>query len=106
MTITQFFDHSITVKRLSSVGGNKTAFSTVTATSGHRQNLAEDEVQIIDGATNKSYKIWCDIDEDINEGDRLVIDNTDFEVISKEKKDYGMNQHLELVCNQIDQGGQ
>lgn len=106
MSIKRFFNQSIIIRRLSEVSGNKRAFQTVTVTIGHRQNLSQAERQIMDGATNKSYKIWCDIDEGVNEGDKLTIKGLDYEVISKEIKDYGTNQHLELVCNQIDEGGQ
>lgn len=106
MSIDDYFDKSITIRRLSEISGNKTAFQTVTVAQGHRQDLSEEERQIMDGATNKSYKIWCDIDENINEGDKLTIESTDYEVISKNQKDYGTNQHLEVICNQVDEGGQ
>lgn len=105
MTIRSKFDKSIMIKRLSTAD-NKSTYSTVTVTVGHRQNLSQMERQVMEGATNKSYKIWCDLDEDVKEGDRLTIKGVNYELISIEKKDYGTNQHLELICNQIDDGGQ
>lgn len=106
MIIHTYLTKDVTIKRLSTVSGNKQTFQTVTVTSGHRQNLADDEIQIIDGAMGKSYKVWVKLGDDIKEGDRLEIEGEDYEVISKEEKDYGINQHMEVVCEVIDEGGQ
>jgi len=104
MTIHSFLTKDVTIRRLTSVSGNKKAFQTVTVTTGHRQNLADDEVQIIDGAMGKTYKVWVKLGDDIEEGDRLVIEGEEYEVLSTEEKDYGINQHMEVVCEVIDEG--
>lgn len=106
MSIDDFFNQTITLKRLNTTSGNKAAYTTVSSIKGHRQNLSQVEVEAIDGATSKSYKIWCSLDEDVDEGDRMTIKGIDYEVISIELKDYGTNQHLEVICDQLDSGGQ
>jgi mevalonate pyrophosphate decarboxylase len=106
MTIFSFLTKDVTIKRLETVSGNKSNYQTVTVISGHRQNLADDEIQVIDGATSKSYKVWAKLDAEVKEGDRLEIEGDEYEVLSTEEKDYGINQHMEIVCEALDEGGE
>lgn len=105
MSIEKFFIHPITVKRLTN-HNNKQTFMTSTYTKGHRQAIQQGDVGVGDGSTTKTYKIWCSADDDIIRGDRLTIKGLNYEVTSIEKKDYGTNQHLEVICELIDEGSQ
>jgi len=114
MVIHDLFDKDITVKRMSEISSNKTAYTTATTSvPGHRQNLTEEEAQLIDGATIKDYKLWVDVDANILEGDRVKIKDhrtgnvtQELEVLTVEHKDYGFaqNPHKEVIAKDLDRG--
>ena len=114
MVIHDLFDKDITVRRMSDISSNKTAYLTATTSvPAHRQNLTETEAQLIDGATAKDYKVWVDEDANILEGDRIKITDhktgdvtQELEVLSIEHKDYGFaqNPHKEIVAVELDRG--
>ena len=105
MVIHSFFDKEVMVRRLS----NNSFVTATVSVDCHRQNLSQKEAQLIDGTTGKDYKIWADPNANILEGDRIKVQDKstkkvtqELEVLSIEKKDYGINQHIEVIATELD----
>ena len=105
MAIQRFFDHEVIIYRLKTVSGNLKAFNT-TAT-------VEMAIQEMDRQTRTELEInqeraWIGyfdiaVEEMIKEGDKIVDDNgTVYKVVEKTMKDYGINQHVEIIFVDFD----
>jgi len=98
MTIAGFFDRRIEIRRIRDIGGDKSTYFATATVDGHQQRIddrnSEVEAQIF-GAT---HKVWVDISVDIKDGDIVVIDDTRYDVVATDHKDYGfaMNVHKEM----------
>ena len=73
MKLTHLANQKVIISRLFPVGGSTTrlALSTVTAAFGHLQPIAPDKVQLVQGVPGKTFRIFCDGDLDILEGDQI-----------------------------------
>ena len=73
MKLTHLANQRVVVSRLLPVGGSSTrlALSTVTAAFGHLQPIAPDKALLVGGIPGKLYRIFCEGDLDIVEGDQL-----------------------------------
>lgn len=59
------------ISRLTTVSGNRRAYSTTTATFGEVQPLSPAKTQLVEGVMGKTYHIFTEPLEDIIEADRL-----------------------------------
>lgn len=71
MKFLHLLNKKVIVSRMVSVGGYKMALSTVTATFSEIQPLSLEKTSIVDGVYGKTYKIFVDLDTDIQQGDQL-----------------------------------
>jgi len=73
MKLQHLANQRIIVSRLQQVGGSssKLALATVTAAFGHLQPLAQEKVSLVGGVYGKTYRIFCDNDLDVQEGDQI-----------------------------------
>lgn len=73
MKLTHLFNQRVIISRLVPVSGtsSRLALSTVTASFGHLQPVANEKVQQVDGVPGKTYRIFMAGDEDIQESDQL-----------------------------------
>lgn len=96
--IHKFFTKTISIKRLATVSGYKKSFQTTGTFLGHLQELDQEAAERLGIIEERAWIVWCDIDEDVTEGD-LLTDPSGMEYKVKEitKKDYGINQHLQLI---------
>jgi len=102
--IHNFFTKTITLRRLASAGGRKISFQDTDTITGHIQEMSRETRQRIDIVEERAWYLWCDIDESVLEGDVLV-DENDIEYTVKEvtKKDYGVNQHLQVILEEANE---
>lgn len=54
-----------------------------------------------DPAFSKTFRGFCEIDENVKESDRIVLDNETYHVVSINKHNYGKLKHLELILEKI-----
>lgn len=98
MGIQRFFDQDIVVKRLSTVSGYKKAFQSTATVEGCIQSLDREARQALGIIEEKGWKAWFPVDVDINEQDTITDeDGVEYKVREIVKKDYGINQHLEVI---------
>lgn len=99
--IHNFFTKTVTIKRLATTTGYKKTFQTVGTVSVHLQEMTREAKERLGIIEERAWIMWCDIDEDINEGD-TVTDEYSTEYIVKEitKKDYGVNEHLQVILEE------
>lgn len=73
MTLINLFTNQILVARLTALSGNKTIYSTVTAEYDVSiQRLDERKTLDIGGSVGKTFRMYCEEDADIQEGDKLI----------------------------------
>lgn len=99
--IKDFFGKTIVVRRLKTVSGYKKAFRATATVDCAIQELdarARMERGILEG---RAWVAYFDIDESIEEGDSITDSNSVvYKVREVTQKDYGMNQHLEIVMEE------
>ena len=100
-TIQRFFDREVVVRRLKSSGGFKKTFQGTATVEGCIQELDQKARQLLGIIQEKAWEAWFDVDTDIKEGDRITDEKgmiyTVREVV---KKDYGVNQHLQVILEE------
>jgi hypothetical protein len=99
--IHRFFTKEVTIKRLATVSGYKKSFQTTGTFDAHIQEMNKETKERLGIIEERAWYLWCDIDEDIHEGD-TVTDENSIEYIVKEitKKDYGTNEHLQAILEE------
>jgi hypothetical protein len=98
MAIRRFYDQDVIIRRLKSTSGRKKAYSSTATVEGHIQALAKEARQTLGIIEEKAWVAWFPVDADVNEQDVLVDeDGVEYNVREVVKKDYGINQHLEVV---------
>lgn len=98
MSITHFFTSDIVIQRLRSTSGNKKAFQTTATIAGHIQELNAEARQMLGIIEEKGWEAWFPVDTDLKEND-IVVDEHGmvYKVRETVKKDYGVNQHLQVI---------
>lgn len=106
MSIKRFFDKNIIVSRLSAVSGNKKSFSTTATVEMAVQELDRNARVQLDLTEGRAWIGYFDIedDESIRKGDMLRdADEVQYKVFEKTKKNYGINQHIEVIFIKYDE---
>lgn len=68
---------------------------------GHKQRATSELTQNLGISFTKGYTIWCPVDSDVYEGDNLLDDEGNYySVTAINPRNYGNNQHLQLVVEQ------
>lgn len=104
MAIHRFFTNAIQIYRLRTVTGNKKSFQSTATVEGHVQERIKEAVPRLGIIEERSFEMWCDIAEDIREGDK-IIDHLGREFYAKvvTKKDYGINTHLQILLEKANE---
>ena len=102
MGIHYFENKSVIIKRLQAVSGNKKSFVSTGTVDAHLQKLTEEGAFKIYGVSGATHKLWCDLDEDIDEGDQITIGDDNYEAVGVNRQDFGMNTHLEIILKKYD----
>lgn len=101
LDITRFFDRDVVVRRLRTTTGDKKAYSATATVDGHIQEMdgqARQQQGIVEA---RAWQAWFDLDDDVDEGDELTDElGNRYHVISVTRKDYGTNQHLEVIMTE------
>lgn len=93
------FEQEVVVSRLSDVGDGKRTFTTTaTAVNAAIQELDRDARMQLDLTQDRAWTAYFDIGTDIQEGDKIVDDSgVTYKVDEVTKKNYGINQHLQVI---------
>lgn len=98
MSLINFFNKSVVIRRLESVTGYKKNFVSTGTIDAHIQRLTDEDSFQIFGALGGTHKLWCDVAENLLAGDRVVDpDGVEYDVVAVNKQDYGCNVHLEVI---------
>ena len=98
MSIRRFFDKSVVIRRLRTISGRRKSYSSTATVEGHIQGLGDEAREKLGIIEEKAWKAWFDVDVDIKEQDILVDENgTEFKIREIVTKDYGVNQHKEVI---------
>ena len=101
MSIHRFFTKQVIIRRLKDVSGRKKAFSSTATVSGHIQELGREARQRIGIIEERAWIAWFVLEADIKEGDQAIDEyGTIYKVKEVTKKDYGINQHLEVILEE------
>jgi len=98
MSIRRFFDQDVIIRRLSTISGNRKAYQTTATVEGHIQGLDDEAKQALGIIEEKVWKAWFEVDTDIQENDTLTGDDgKEYKIREIVTKDYGINQHKEVI---------
>ncbi len=101
MSISRFFDESITIRRLKTISGNKKAFQSTATVEAHIQESSPEARQILGILEERAWVAWMSEDADINEGDEVTgADGKLYHVREVTLKDYGINRHKEVLLQE------
>ncbi len=92
------------VARLTTVSGNKTTYSTVTAEYDVSiQRMREDRVVTIGGMIGQTYRMYTEESADIEKGDKLIDeDGAEYKVVSIQKPaELGNFVHKEAIITKV-----
>lgn len=100
--IADFFTKTVTVYRQQwqedESFGDYQAESEVATFLGHVQQARNPElVQELGLSYSKAFMLWCPLDSDIKDGDRVEIDSISYTVRATGEHAVGSNTHLSLV---------
>ena len=99
--IKDFFGKTIVVRRLRSAGGYKKTFRSTATCDCAIQELDALERTQRGIVGSRSWVAYFDIDQDLKEGDSITDSGSIvYKVREITKKDYGINQHLEVVLEE------
>ncbi len=100
-SIARFFDRNVIVRRLKTLSGNKKTFQGTATVEGAIQELDSKARQLLGILQEKAWEAWFDVDTDIREGDRITDEKgVIYNVREVVKKDYGVNQHLQVILEE------
>jgi len=104
LSIHRFFTKSVIIRRLRTLTGRKKGFQSTATVEGHIQSLSREARQRIGIVEERAWIAWFPLSADIKEGDYLVDEyNTTSVVREITKKDYGVNQHLEVIMEEANE---
>lgn len=96
MSIDQYFTSEFTVKRMV-WSGDSSAETEQGTFKGHLQQARAEDAENLKLVFTKTFAVWCPVDTDVEEGDTLVLGSNTYNVRAISTKNYGNNQHLELI---------
>lgn len=101
-----FLDKRVKVYRLSDLGGDKSSYSTFTSSlEAGVQPLGDSKTAMYGGDFGKMFKIYLDVDKDIEEGDQIRdAEGNIYQIVSggKENRDDGLiADYLGLTVKKI-----
>ncbi|MCX6785921.1 MAG: hypothetical protein NTZ18_03675 [Candidatus Komeilibacteria bacterium] len=96
MTIAKFFTTQFTTKRMS-WSGESSALITQSTFDGYLQQAAAELAETLRLNFTRAFTLWCPLGTDVEEGDLISDGEFDYGVKAINKRDYGTNQHLQLI---------
>ena len=101
MPIAHLLNKTTVILRLSAISGMKSAFSTVTSTISHIQQISNNDTQVEQGIFGQIYRIYMEEGTDVQEGDNLRdSDNNIYVVLSGgvQKRSFGSISFAQVDC--------
>jgi hypothetical protein len=97
--IARFFTQDIVVRRLSTVSGYRKEYQATATVEGHIQAMDKEARANLGILEEKAWIAWFPVDTNLTEHDVITdtAHNKEFEIREIVKKDYGVNQHLEVI---------
>jgi hypothetical protein len=101
MGIKNFFDKTVVVRRLKVISGNRKALRATATADCALQELDAQEKMERGIVASRSWIAYFDIEQDLKEGDSITDGSgVMYKVKEITKKDYGINQHLEVMIEE------
>lgn len=100
--ITHLFDKNLLIYRLRNTSGNKRQFWSTATVEGALQNKVIEMKSNLGILTSRNWMMYCDISENVKPGDQVKYGSYTFYVDEVTPRDYGVNQHLEILLKEVD----
>lgn len=99
MSIAEFFDKTVVIRRLRDVAGTDRRSYQATATADCAIQEQDRQDRIASGfVSERTWIAYFDLEQGINEGDILTDSLAKrYKVIEVTRKDYGINVHLQVI---------
>lgn len=95
--IGRFYDKTASVERLATVSGSKKAYAShIASLPCYVQPQDASISSDIEGGFGKNFALYCDT-ADIKEGDRIIIDTTEYRVMGIQSYETGSLAHMEII---------
>lgn len=102
MSLQSFLTKIAQVTRLAEISGTKRESYQVAATFPCMiQPLAIEEVNVVGGVFGKTFKLFCLLDADVKDTDKVTIEGSDYLVKGISIYDFGVNNHKEVILQQV-----
>lgn len=102
--IQRFFTQDIVIRRLCTVSGNRKQFQSTATVEGHIQEMSRETRAKLGILEERTFIGWFNVDEVVQEGDILEDEhNTRYEVTEVTRKDYGVNQHKQVIMQELEE---
>jgi DNA-binding Lrp family transcriptional regulator len=106
-TLIKKLKRDVIIRRYKVVSGNKINYQATATVDGAFQEL-DQQARVALGLTQgRAWICYVDIINDsvVYEGDQVEIDSRQYKVQEKTVKNYGINQHIELILFEYDDAG-
>lgn len=99
MTLVNLYNKCVIVSRMVALSKGKFEFSTITAEYVGIHRMSNTKTVDVGGSIGKTYRLYCEIDADIEIGDKLVdLDSNSYKVIAVTlPAALGVFEHLEAI---------
>lgn len=102
-TISRLFDKRLVIQALRTTSGNKRAFQSTATVDGALQDKVIEMKSNLGIVTSRNWMAYFAIDENIKPGMRIVFGKYTFYVDEVTPRDYGINQHLEVLLKEANE---
>ena len=103
MGITRLFDKELQIYRLKNSGGGRRTFQSTATVEGALQDKVIEMTSKLGIITSRNWMAYFDITEDIKPGDQIKYRGYTFYVDEVTPRDYGINQHLEVLLKEANE---
>jgi hypothetical protein len=104
MSISHLFTKDIVICRYSTVTGNRKSFQATATVEGMIQNKDVRKSTLQGIIEDRQWIAYLEIDCDIKIGDQIIDKyGKKFSVMDFSKKDYGINQHIEAILDEVNE---
>lgn len=98
MAFSDLLQDTITVSRLTADAGNTKTYQVVVASQACMLQPQDEEETVLQGlAVGKAFKCYMDVDANIKESDKVIVNSEEFRVNAIKKYNFGSHQHLKVV---------
>lgn len=102
MAFSDFLTQTASVQRLTKITGTKKEnYQSVGSILCMIQPLGAEETRIVEGVFGKTFRMFCHLNADIKDTDKITVDNQDYLIKGISDYHYGTIPHKEVVIQSV-----